>query len=156
MKVFLPILLLVFSVGVGADQWMCVPDMATGFKYKDGRWRSVDFTVEGKRYLLRQLKDDDAYYELFKTMKWVFIKFGNPMPTILCEDDFGYWHLKEELVCHHKDQGFSFNWETLRFTLAKWSDYHNVGTTAHESWELPKNDYEAGTPIISIGSCVKL
>ena len=33
-------------------QWLCIADGSTGFKYKNGRWVTTGFNVEGDRYLI--------------------------------------------------------------------------------------------------------
>ena len=45
LKVLLGVFALMFSasVGISADNYLCISKLSTGFKYKDGAWNTVNF-----------------------------------------------------------------------------------------------------------------
>jgi len=54
------------SAGAGAadgPSWFCFPIGSTGFKWTNGAWRSVDFEIGAKKYVLAQ-RDGGSDYSI--------------------------------------------------------------------------------------------
>jgi hypothetical protein len=118
------------------EQFLCIPDQSTGFRFSDGRWARVGFRTEEK-YLVRRAKEDEARLPA----KWVVIEVGNDFPMTWCEDDFGdgdwlYW-----------DGGLT-TWrmskKTLRFMAVYLYGY------------VDGKDNNDNTPALYIGKCSAL
>ncbi len=126
-----------------AESWLCIPDLATGFKYDAGtkQWREATFKTEGDRYIIKAADDGKNAY--------VITEFGDPstIPNAWCENDIndgGY------LFCKGIFTEFKFNKNNLRFLQT----YHGGYIEIQPSNKFMKEGDD--TPLISIGRCSKI
>ena len=90
---------------MGAERYLCLPDLSTGFKWSgtEKRWNHENLTTDTK-YLVEQFEDGDE--EAF-TVKEV----GSERPVLTyCKKD-----QEGEIVCGGLDYGFMMNTKTLRY-----------------------------------------
>ena len=170
----LPIAILVLCLGVAtrgsaADSYLCIPDMATGFRFNENskKWEISKFKTDGKKYILSKSK--------YSPFAWEVKEMGENYPFIMCEDDF---NTDGDLICSHLNE-FKMNNKTLRFLNAYlvgyvyYSDFEpfkfelpeyaeNLSKEQLEAYkELQKNYYDMSregknTPYIEIGKCSPL
>ncbi len=126
-----------------AEQYLCVVEKTTGFKYNKASksWESVNFTA-GTKYIIS--KDDTKLPVDYSRFKFTVKEMGDKHPLYWCEDDFGL----DILSCTGPGD-FRFNRENGRFVLAFTAGYYNVGI----EWIIEITDENSDTPLMSIGKC---
>lgn len=134
--------LLVSSLTVAADGYLCVTDMTTGFSFDSAskRWNTTTFKATAQFVVRRPNADDKALYEKAATAKWVVKETGYPIPTAFCAEDF---NIAGYLSCGDGLQSFRMNKNDLRFLIA-----YTVGYVGRA-----KADEGGDTPNIAIGKC---
>ena len=134
--------LLTTMVSAG-ESYLCVADMATGFKYNKtiDKWESVNFNVDDSKYIVSRSKA--------KNTAWEVKQIGQQYPLATCKDDFGEnGYLFCELV-----RIFKMNKINLRFICIYPFGYYN---------ESPKGKKDvfykdgADSPHVEIGKCSPL
>lgn len=123
-----------------AESWLCIADMATGFKYNSvlKRWDEASFNVAESRYIIRPSRNPAWKYEV--------TAFGKPTgaPEAWCKAEpssYGY------LLCNSYFGEFKFNTGNLRYIKTYLAGYVEI---------LPTNSLvvEGGdTPNMEIGKC---
>ena len=91
------------------ETYLCIADKATGFNFNEssGKWEAINFTVEGRRHLIRPSRPDDLAYD---SIAYVGHQFGEDDISIVCEkepDEMGWLH------CGH----FVMNTATKRYII---------------------------------------
>lgn len=81
---FLVFSLLDNSPANAADQYLCIVDQATGFKFENGRWNSTNFKVEGERYIFKEIPPRKSFSG-DKTYTFELKKFGSRYVRADCE-----------------------------------------------------------------------
>ena len=123
---------------VKPDSYLCIPDMATGFKFANGKWQQANFTVANRKYLLRHAKESDASW--VKEREWAWTEFGETVAWAGCDKpDFDY------MKCGGVMQEIQINVRTLRYQ-AYWLGTYLAGS----------EDQMSDTPSIEIGKCSPL
>jgi hypothetical protein len=120
-----------------AEGYICVTDMATGFAYKSGAWRSTNFTAKEKFVVVRVAGGDAPQF------KWGVWPLGESQAVAWCRDEFDK---SGKLICSETlplNVTFKMNRNTLRFLYAYLVGYWD-GTGADESKD---------TPAIAVGKC---
>lgn len=115
--------------GQSVEGFVCVTDMATGFKFDPStkRWRSVDFAVSDNKYILAR-----------KGEHWTWKPLGSSFEAP-CDGGFNeYGFLRCGLA-----ESVSINRKGLRFQSFYGIGYVHDGT----------RDSVANTPSIEIGRC---
>ena len=126
-----------------AEDYLCIADMATGFRYNqnDKSWEGSGFRVKDSRYLISPLENNAAY-----NVK----RFGASIVMSRCKDDFNE---VGNLFCKGT-LDISFNKNNGRFVLTHTFGYFNVLPDSNDDSELiRKSDQESATPFIEIGMC---
>jgi hypothetical protein len=121
------------------DSYLCIPDMATGFKYKNDKWQATHFGVGDDKYILRRPKETDS----FPDAAWVWGEFGDKRFYTRCMEDVSAYGF---VFCTGIGQELRINVNTLRYQL-----YYYVGYVA-----ATINDSPGNTPFIEIGKCSAL
>lgn len=112
-----------------AEEWVCVPDQAAGFKWLNQQWTNTTFNVKTHTYII--LKTTLGDYTVTAT--------GNEYPDHRCLGFTG-----DELLCGDSKWSFVFNKATMRY-----QEYYGFGyTTGADSVD--------NTPFIEIGKCSPL
>ena len=146
MKRFLlcPVLLFLLLVNpASAEGYLCIADMATGFRYNqnDKSWEGSGFRVKNSRYLISPPGKNAAY-----DVK----RFGETGIMSRCKDDFND---VGSLFCKGTFDIY-FNKNNGRFVLTHTFGYFNVLPDSTSNSELiRKSDQESATPFIEIGNC---
>jgi hypothetical protein len=124
-------LLLNFNVTAHAagTSYLCIPDMATGFKLENGKWDFARFDVSKDKYLVQQEFEAESY-------KVVEIGSANPNHT-------GCLFSGSTMVCGDLYMGFIFNSDVLRYQRTYGFGYVN-------------GDSVDNTPLVEIGRCSKI
>lgn len=120
-----------------ATDWICVPDMSTGFKWKSTRWESVNFNTD-HTYIVSEVP---SYDWLGAQIGAEVNRPGSPYAEYRCE---GSIPDNGVLVCGAPAMNFIFNSGTLRY-----QEYYGIGF-------LDGSDTEGNTPFIEIGKCSAL
>jgi len=126
-----------------AEDYLCIADMATGFKYNqdDKSWEGSGFRVKDSRYLISLLENNAAY-----NVK----RYGQTSVMSRCKDGFSDIG---NLFCEGTFD-ISFNKNNGRFVLTHTFGYFNVLPDSKGDSELiRKSDRESATPFIEIGNC---
>ena len=138
-----PVILLAMIVTAGpvyaADAYICAADQSTGFIFKDGEWRAVNFDVSRNRYLVRKATEADSH----STSPWLYGEFGQQILGGQCDEPFPTGLLN----CRSAGQDFRMNTKTMRYQLYHWIGY----VISNESGIHPSD-----TPYIEIGRCSPL
>ena len=127
-----------------AEDYLCIADMATGFKYNqdDKSWEGSGFRVKDSRYLISPLENNAAY-----NVK----RYGQTGVMSRCKDGFNEIG---NLFCKGTFD-ISFNKNNGRFVLTHTFGYFNVLPDSKDDSELiRKSDQESATPFIEIGMCI--
>jgi len=120
-----------------AEGYICVTDMATGFAYKAGAWRSTSFMPKEK-FLVVRASGGEA-----PQVKWGVWPLGEEQAIAWCRDEFDK---SGDLVCKETrlvDVTFKMNKNTLRFLYAYLVGY----------WDRTAANESKDTPAIAIGKC---
>ena len=120
------------------EQYLCVVDQSTGFKYNSQlkTWDATNFTADKKYILSVSRKPGDAFK---------ITQVGSKFPVGFCKQGFNE---SELLFCDMISTGeFKFNRVNGRFLLSHPFGYYNVGSSKHFQAE------EGNTPYLSIGKC---
>lgn len=117
------------ALAVEGPTWVCLPTLATGFAWEAGAWRSVNFNVQAKRYVLAQ-RDGKSQYSIAET---------GSESTIPC-DAIGDGTI---LRCQYVDD-FRISLLSLRYLRVYPAGY----------WSGADNNDD--TPLIEIGKCSKI
>ncbi len=139
-----PVLLFLLLTNAAlAEEYLCIADMATGFRYNqnDKSWEGSGFRVNDSRYLISILENNAAY-----SVK----RFGETGVMSRCKDGFNEIG---NLFCEGTFD-ISFNKNNGRFVLTHTFGYFNVLADSERESELMRNsDQESATPFIEIGNC---
>jgi hypothetical protein len=138
------ILTLSIATPAHAENWLCIAERATGFKYdsilKD--WKTVNFKIANEKYIVRPSKNENYKYEV--------VKFGENrefMPDYSCKEVFSagiFFH------CEGMMGEFKLNAKNGRFLSTYIAGYWTVAPGVNENTE------EGDTPTIQIGKCTRL
>jgi len=136
--IFVTCLLFASAVAGDTSYYLCEADKATGFKYKDGSWKSTNFNVSKHRYVLRRPKQGDT----FKSSAWVWSQLGEDFALAGCtneanEDGFIYCAGYENLL---------LNTKSLRY-----QSYYSLGYVTSDG-----SNTSGDTPYIEIGHCSEM
>ena len=140
-NLLITILLLLNPLIAGAEQYLCVPDKATGFAYnKNSRtWEQANLTTN-RKYIVS--KSDDEH---FKRYAFVVIEIGQTIPRAICEKGFSDGGYLECLGVFD----FRFNKKNGRYILTHTLfGYIDVLPNGY----FP-TDEKSTTPFIEIGKC---
>lgn len=149
--VFLSVILAEYAIGGVAiaisEQWLCVADAMTGFRYSDNtqRWELKQFFLRNEKYIISELKDPVVLEST--AMRYSVRKFDDETNFLLCKafDEGG------QLDCGLWTKELNFNRNTGRYVLLRKSYYISVGE--YDSKYIPKSDDETGDLTIQIGRC---
>ena len=133
---------LALSINVSAEQYLCIADGATGFKYDETKktWNEASFKIQDAKYVISS-PDNAAATHAYRVMK-----LGESTPTATCEQDFndpGYLFCSGQLGT----ADFRFNRKNGRYLLSFFHGYYSV---------LPESktpEAMSDTPFIEIGKC---
>jgi hypothetical protein len=128
-----------------AEQYLCIAEQTSGFRYDETikSWKSATFKTDSK-YILRNKKEGEKFFDA--EYKLVVTFFGSNSPICICTDDaneYGYVHCN----CF-PDGGFRFNKNNLRFLFIHSMGYVNVLPEQNK-----KTDSTSDEPIMQIGKC---
>ncbi len=142
MKVFFASLLLIFSSTsvfsqqhwTPRDSYICIPSQSTGFFYSksEKKWKSTSFNVEGKKYLVKRVKDEGYRWSELGTDRVTFCE--NSMFT----KKFGH------VSCKLFDGSLELQLSTLKF-IETYNHGYIDGSTENTL-----------TPNMTIGTCAVL
>ncbi len=130
-------LLAVVSSGVATEQYLCVPDKATGFAYdaKKKGWGVTEFTTNVKWVVAPPKNGKQAF---------VVTRIGEKRPEYSCKEGVNDSGI---LLCSGFG-GLNFNRNSGRY-LRTQLGYFSVGVDA----DIEVDDAHAGSPLIEIGKC---
>ena len=78
------------------QKWLCIADAATGFSYRDGKWRATKFNVEDSKYIVTK-HDVTGVYNVTKVGERIGMKCGANDPDLegwlTCEGIFKNWRM---------------------------------------------------------------
>lgn len=118
-------------------EWLCVPEMSTGFKWMNDRWESVNFNTP-HQYVLAEVEP----YEMgTETIGLEVTEIGKDYPAHRCPPLANI-----QVACGGLGMGFIFNVEALRYQELFGFGYVDGGEA----------DGETGTPYLEIGKCSPL
>lgn len=126
------------------DSYLCVGDLATGFKYNKTRdkWEITKFNVDDSKYVVSRSK--------LENFVWEIKEIGVSKPSSWCKEDFNeHGHLYCQGLRH-----FIMNRENLRFIMADMIGYF-FGTLKDEKGKIIIKEGD-GSPNIEIGKCSPL
>lgn len=126
-------------VPVYATEWLCVPELSTGFSLESGEWVRSAFTVKGESIIVAEVTGKRDY--LGEPYGIEVTHTGDEFPMHTCPP------LSEGMVqvaCGNMGYGFLFNKSTLRF-----QEYYGIGF-------VDGRDDGGNTPSLTIGHCSKL
>lgn len=124
-----------------ADEWLCVAQQATGFKWLNERWTQTNFTVEGDSFVVAEVEPHQNFSG-GETVGVEVTHLGDDYPRHNCPPFFA--EDSEGIACGGLGYGFVFNRKALRF-----QEYYGLGYVDGE-------DAPGNTPSITIGTCTKL
>lgn len=113
--------------------FLCVPDYATGYGIgRSGKWEPVQFSVQGKKYLLKKIDE-----------RWFWAESGRESDAqrTPCEafNDLGF------TVCKPPEDQVMFNRKTLRFQIVHFYGYVTS--------DIAMDKEPASPPYYLIGKC---
>jgi hypothetical protein len=118
----------------GAETFLCVGELATGFNWTDAGWQVGEMDVAGRIFVVQPSAIHDDY---------MVTRIGDAAPSHYCpvlrKPDGSML-----LFCGGLGNGFSFSSKTLRFQENYGIGYTNAG------------DSSANRPYLLIGKCTKL
>lgn len=120
-------------VQAGAESFLCVGQLATGFAWVDGKWQARQFGVEDKIFVVQPSASDE----------YTVTRIGDAAPTHYCPA-LRPSDASVLLLCGGLGNGFSFSSKTLRF-----QENYAIGYTTG-------GDSAANAPYLLIGKCTKL
>ena len=122
--------------------YLCIADMSTGFKYKDGRWQSASFDVTDHKYILRRTKESDS--SLLKDAAWVWGELGDEY-MVRCKTTSP--ESKGFISCEDIAVNVTVNVNSLSFQIIQ-----DLGYVRSD------RDYgeDSSTPFLEIGKCSPL
>jgi hypothetical protein len=136
-------LLAVFTVTMPAraEQYLCVPDKATGFVYDKNtkQWKMTK--LKTSQFVISPSKDKKAAYDVKDIGE-----HGEGFPG-WCKEDFSEYGY---LSCDTFGGNIHFNKINGRFLRMFWFTYFNTGDFPG-AWD--KTDEDSATPMIEIGKC---
>lgn len=125
----------------GADSYLCVTDLLTGFSFDKGakQWREANFNAREKFIISKADKEKYA---------WEVKVVGESAPYIFCENDFNDYGV---LYCEGSYHEIRFNNTNLRFLFFHSVGYWNDGDAFRRLF--PDSKEGDNTPAIGIGKC---
>jgi hypothetical protein len=134
------LLLVSISTPSYAEQYLCVPDHATGFSYNKvlKSWDVATFKTE-RKYIITTRKDQAGF---------IVEEVGGGMPILGCDkrfDGYGFLFCSGPLGFYD----FKFNKRNGRYILIYSKGYTDVNL----GFEWSATDQESDTPFIEIGKC---
>ena len=126
------------------DAYLCIPDMATGFKFTDGKWKQSNFDTDDIKYIFRRSKESDF---LSTAYPWVWSKLGEERPAGYCEETFSSIGV---MNCSGIGGDMQISSKTLRFQETNSYGYVFDG---FKDGNIPDG---SSTPFIMIGKCSAL
>jgi hypothetical protein len=147
---------LIMASPVSAEQWLCVADSATGFRFDKQRsvWVQATFATTEKYVVSRAEKGRWPKAADGQEVVWVVTKTGSDFPSHWCTTDFTE---NGALICKGIGSELLLSRENLRYLLTYTIGYWN---------EVPKRLANRGrqdlmgpegsnTPHVEIGRCSK-
>ena len=138
----LAVVLMSVSSAAGAESWVCVGDLATGFTYnkRAKHWATTAFTAD-RKYVISPVPKDPL-----NKAKYLVKVMGDDLGIAGCYDDFANWG---QLQCSGTFE-FIFNRRTGRFLAAHTLGY--VTDTLPERFAAQGED----EPLMEIGTCATI
>ena len=122
------------------EGYICTADMATGFSYKAGVWKSADFQPDRQFIVAPITQAETTVMPSVLDAKWDVVVVGDKHPSDVCPE----FDTAGNLVCLGPFSEFRMNKDSLRFLYSYLSGY----------WDRTPLGSEAGdTPYIAIGKC---
>lgn len=118
-------LILIMPSFAWAENYLCISDKATGFKFKDGTWQTTGFK-SGDKYIV---STEDLTVTEFGEESPIHIKCKSSREIFFCDHNFGIFHM---------------NPKNFRYMLT-WP----IGAYVYP------NEDNSGTPYLEIGTCSK-
>lgn len=129
------------DVAVAADQFLCVSEQSTGFRWKNGSWRQEDFKV-GEKYLVVAVPEYEHFGE---KVNYEIRTFGSDKVEHRCRgDDPVSNEYGTSIMCGGVGYGLRMDTKTMRF-----QEVFGLGYV--EGWDKPES-----TPAFTIGTCSRL
>ena len=132
------ICLLLFSEPAFAEQYLCVPEKATGFSYDASKreWDYAQFKTDHKYIIAPAGNGRDAF---------AFTKVGEKLPQGYCKDSFTKAGV---LFCLSFEGDLRFNKKNGRYLMVFGDGYYTLGLPG-----FGESDEDVGTPMVEIGKC---
>ena len=128
---------LIPTSATGADSYLCVPYMSTGFSFNriTKNWNYSEFKTQNK-YIVKKIEKGDPLGAL--GYKWQIVTMGDATPLIISTND-----LDEEgrLIFDYKFKHFNMNTKNMKFIYSYMYGYWTEGSTRDD------------TPFLEIGKC---
>ncbi len=142
-KAILMMLMAVLSGSATAEQYLCVPEKATGFAYdtKKNEWSVKEFNTDYKWIIASGKKGNVLGNPAFEEFSFAVTKVGEKDPLRYCKSAFNKVGF---LSCG----SFHFNRNNGRYLLSDSGGYWNVGKGL-----LMETDQASSTPYLEIGKC---
>jgi hypothetical protein len=131
--------------GAEPSQYLCIVDQSTGFQFRDGKWRSVDF-IAGSKYIVRRVRLGELD-NVSKGATWGVYEHGETYAVAGCREpgENTYGVLGGRLICTGYAK-VAISRDTLRFQIVYEGNYVTPAR--------PEGDSD--TPSVAIGRCSAL
>lgn len=118
--------------------YLCIPEQATGFSYRNHEWVTTSFDVRDTKYILTA-----------KDGKWLWKEMGEPdqekYPQSCTKHNNGY------MDCEFMYKKVSFNNQTLRFEI-----YSSGTYVVHDELKKELENGKNNDIFLEIGTCTDL
>jgi hypothetical protein len=129
------------ALSVNAEQYLCVADKSTGFKWNETEWASVDFIVSEKRFVIQgdlAVDTKEMGHRHFATKN-----IGNNTTQHECSRQENADYTSNRIIRGGLGIGLLVDTKTLRF-----QELHGIG--------FLEGDKEGNTPALTRGKCTRL
>jgi hypothetical protein len=140
--VWLVLALVTPSAVLAQEQFLCLGDKATGFRWDGRSWVTTDFTVGQDKFLVQEVAPKEYG---FKVYNYVVKKFGSDEITHHCDrSKMGDGKMGARILCGGLGYGMLIDVVSMRY-----QEVYGLGY-------IDGKDAPGNTPSFTIGTCTRL
>lgn len=129
------------TIAIAQEQFICLGEKATGFKWNGKDWAIANFTVNDDKFLVQEVSPREL---LGKTFTFEVKRFGRNDIHFQCERYKTPTYTSTRIICGGLGYGMLIDTQSLRF-----QEIYSMGY-------IDGKDDDANTPSITIGTCSRI
>jgi hypothetical protein len=131
------------STAAEMEQYLCVADQSTGFKWEGNRWVSQSFNVQNDRFVFQEVPERKGLVSS-DDVNFIVKRLGSADELFQCSRFVSKTFKGNRVVCGGLGYGMVMDTKSLRY-----QEFYGMGF-------IEGTDQPGNTPNITIGKCTRL